>query len=194
MSLYRNFSGLPGQNETVVIAGALMLLERSELRSFLAGRDSFNTTRGIDFHMARCTVLKHATPSGLAQIAARGDYEEIIIANFLEDGMLMRDVLLCARKLIRPYIAEVGSIALGCARDNHPEVIKGLCELMAAVSHDVLQPLVKELDKKQVKPFSTKLIEALLPHITHRHGAGRLQVLGALEELLLCGAGQSVVF
>ena len=30
--------------------------------------------------------------------------------------MLMRDVLLCARKLIRPYIAEVGSIALGCAR------------------------------------------------------------------------------
>ena len=106
--------------------------------------------------------------------------------------MLMRDVLLCARKLIRPYIAEVGSIALGCARDNHPEVIKGLCELMAAVSHDVLQPLVKELDKKQVKPFSTKLIEALLPHITHRHGAVRLQVLGALEELLLCGAGQSV--
>ena len=45
---------------------------------------------------------------------------------------------------------------------------------------------------RQVKPFSTKLIEALLPHITHRHGAVRLQVLGALEELLLCGAGQSV--
>ena len=43
-----------------------------------------------------------------------------------------------------------------------------------------------------MKPFSTKLIEALLPHITHRHGAVRLQVLGALEELLLCGAGQSV--
>merc|ERR1719353_2445461 len=106
--------------------------------------------------------------------------------------MLMRDVLLTCRRLIRPYIAEVGAIALGCARDKHPEVIKGLCELLATVAAEVLRPLCKETTPKQVKPFSTKLLEALLPHIMHRHGAVRLQVLGALEELLLCGAGQSV--
>ena len=106
--------------------------------------------------------------------------------------MLMRDVLLKCRQLLRPYIAEIGAIALGCARDKHPEVIKGLCELMTAVSADVLRPLCKETTPKQVKPFSQKLIQALLPHILHRHGAVRLAVLGALEELLLCGAGQSV--
>ena len=106
--------------------------------------------------------------------------------------MLMRDVLLRCKKLVRPYIAEVGAIALGCARDNHPEVIKGLCELVATISAEVLQPMCKEMSPKQVKPFSEKLIGALLPHITHRHGAVRLQVLGALEELLLCGAGSAV--
>lgn len=106
--------------------------------------------------------------------------------------MLMRDVLMMCRALIRPYIAEVGAIALGCARDKHPEVIKGLCDLIATVSADVLRPLCKETTPKQIRPFSQKILDALLPHITHRHGAVRLQVLIALEELLLCGAGQSV--
>ena len=54
-----------------------------------------------------------------------------------------------------------------------------------------LSPL-NPLALDQVKPFSQKLIQALLPHILHRHGSVRLAVLGALEELLLCGAGQSV--
>ena len=45
---------------------------------------------------------------------------------------------------------------------------------------------------KTVKPFSTKLLEAVLPHARHRHHAVRLAVLDALQPLLLCGAGQSV--
>ena len=34
---------------------------------------------------------------------------------------------------------------------------------------------------KRVKPYSTKLIEALLPHTKHRHAAVRLVVIAALE-------------
>jgi hypothetical protein len=105
---------------------------------------------------------------------------------------LLRDVLVQCRQLIRPYTAEVGAIALGCSHDTHPEVIKALCDLLATVASAILHPLCKERTPKDVKPFSTKLLEAVLPHIRHRHAAVRLQVLGALEELLLCGAGQSV--
>ena len=105
---------------------------------------------------------------------------------------LMRDVLLKCRALIKPYLNECGAIALGCCRDQHPEVIKGVCELMSVIAVDVLRPLLKRTDKKAVKPFTQKLLDAILPHVRHRHAAVRLQVLCALEELLLCGAGQSV--
>jgi hypothetical protein len=56
----------------------------------------------------------------------------------------------------------------------------------------VLRPICEAQGGKQVKPFSQKLLDAVLPHIRHRHGAVRLAVLEALEDLLLCGAGQSV--
>jgi len=107
---------------------------------------------------------------------------------------LMRDVLLKCRALLRPYLRECGAIALGCCRDQHPDVIKGLCELLAVVAVEVLMPLVKANGDgpKQVKPFSMKLLEAVLPHIRHRHAAVRTSVLRALEELLLCGAGSFV--
>jgi len=108
---------------------------------------------------------------------------------------LMRDVLLQCKELLRPHIHEVGAIALGCCRDTHPEVIKGLCDLLACIGSSMLAPLCKDPTRggpKAVKPFSQKLLEAVLPHIRHRHAAVRLQVLVALEELLLCGAGQSV--
>ena len=107
---------------------------------------------------------------------------------------LMRDVLLKCRALLRPYLRECGAIALGCCRDQHPDVIKGLCELLAVVAVEVLMPLVKANGDgpKQVKPFSMKLLEAVLPHVRHRHAAVRTCVLRALEELLLCGAGSFV--
>ncbi|KAL3900903.1 MAG: hypothetical protein SGPRY_012370, partial [Prymnesium sp.] len=57
----------------------------------------------------------------------------------------------------------------------------------------VLLPLCSGPESgKRVKPFATKLLEAILPHLTHRHAAVRLGVLRAVGELLLCGAGQSV--
>lgn len=69
---------------------------------------------------------------------------------------LMRDVLLKCRRLIQPYLRECGAIALGCCRDQHPEVIKGLCELLEVVAVDVLMPRVKLNGDgpKQVKPCS----------------------------------------
>ena len=54
---------------------------------------------------------------------------------------LMRDVLLLCRALIRPYIAEVGAIALGCCRDDHPDVIKALCQLLKVAAAEVLRPI-----------------------------------------------------
>ena len=47
-----------------------------------------------------------------------------------------------------------------------------------AVAVDVLQPLCKaQGGGKQVKPFSTKLLEALVPHLRHRHAALRLSLI-----------------
>eukprot|EP00965_Chrysotila_dentata_P202448 6181132-Pleurochrysis_carterae.AAC.2 len=84
-------------------------------------------------------------------------------------------VLTRCRQLLRPYLAEVGAICLGCCRDRHPEVLKGACALMRVLGEAVLQPLVKREGGKAVQPFSAKLIEALLPHLTHRHAAVRVQ-------------------
>ena len=94
MRLYRNFSGLPCQNETVVVEAAMSLLQRATSRSFLAGLDSFTTTRGIDFSLVRCAILRQATPAGLAQVAAQSAQAERVVANLLADGILMRDVLM----------------------------------------------------------------------------------------------------
>ena len=105
---------------------------------------------------------------------------------------LMRSVLTKCRRLIQPYLRECGAIALGCSRDQHPVVIKNLCDLLVTICVDVLRPLTLQQGSKAIRPFSTKLLEAVLPHLRHRHGAVRLQVLCALEELLLCGAGPSV--
>ena len=108
---------------------------------------------------------------------------------------LLHAVCSQCRQLLRPYLAECGAVALGCCADNHPEVVKGVCGLLRVVAEEVLLPMARAVDSdrgKRVKPYSTKLIEALLPHTKHRHAAVRLVVIGALESLLLCGAGQSV--
>ena len=108
---------------------------------------------------------------------------------------LLHAVCSQCRQLLRPYLAECGAVALGCCRDNHPEVVKGICGLLRVVADEVLLPMARAVDSdrgKRVKPYSTKLIEALLPHTKHRHAAVRLVVIAALESLLLCGAGQSV--
>jgi len=52
--------------------------------------------------------------------------------------------------------------------------------------------MVKLMGAKQVQPYSAKLIEAVLPHLRHRHSAVRVAVLQALEHALLAGAGSSV--
>lgn len=56
----------------------------------------------------------------------------------------------------------------------------------------VLPPLVKLMGGKAVQPYSAKLVEALLPHLRHRHAAVRVATLEALEHTLLAGAGSSV--
>ena len=105
---------------------------------------------------------------------------------------LLADVLAQCRQLLRPYLHEVGAICLGCCRDNHPEVIKSACALLVLVSDEVLRPLVAAQGSKPIQPYSSKLLEAVLPHVRHRHAAVRLAVLDALEATLLCGAGSSV--
>jgi len=106
---------------------------------------------------------------------------------------LMKDILVRCRKLLQPYLAEFGAVALGCCRDSNPTVLKATSELLHLAAVQVLQPVCKQPDGgRRIKPFSTKLLEALLPHIRHRHSSVRLEVLKALQELLLCGAGQSV--
>jgi len=107
---------------------------------------------------------------------------------------LVADVLCQCRQLLRPYLQEVGAIALGCCRDSHPEVVKGVAGLLRVVAEEVLLPMCRADGDggRRVKPYSTKLLEAVLPHVRHRHAQVRLAVLGALEPLLLCGAGSSV--
>ena len=107
---------------------------------------------------------------------------------------LARDVVRACQRLLRPYLGDLGAIALGCCRDRHPEVLKAACALLRVACDAVLLPMSREGPGagKTVKPFSTKLLEAVLPHARHRHHAVRLAVLDALQPLLLCGAGQSV--
>ena len=102
---------------------------------------------------------------------------------------LMHDVLCQCRQLLRPYLAECGAVALGCCRDNHPEVVKGISGLLRVVADEVLLPMTRaDGDRgKRIKPYSTKLIEALLPHTRHRHAAVR-RALPALSRPALAEA------
>jgi hypothetical protein len=52
--------------------------------------------------------------------------------------------------------------------------------------------MVSLMGGKAVQPYSAKLVEAVLPHLRHRHAAVRVATLDALEHALLAGAGSSV--
>ena len=105
---------------------------------------------------------------------------------------LTKLVLSRCPQLLRQYLADIGSICLGCCRDRSPVMVKHACHLLVALADQVLLPLVKREGGKAVEPFARRLIEALVPQLHHRHAAVRLEVIGALEALLICGAGSSV--
>jgi hypothetical protein len=46
--------------------------------------------------MVLCTVLRTATPIGLAEFAVQGSAQEGLITKLLADPMLMRDMLVAA--------------------------------------------------------------------------------------------------
>ena len=48
------------------------------------------------------------------------------------------------QRLRRPYLGDLGAIALGCCRDRHPDVLKGACTLLKLVAEHVLLELVAE--------------------------------------------------
>ena len=92
MTAYRNFTGAAGDDETPVYHAAAAVLSQPKVAAFLALPDSFSSG-GLDFHMVRCVVLDLATPAGLAVFASQGQTEENLVNQLLQDGQIMRDML-----------------------------------------------------------------------------------------------------
>jgi hypothetical protein len=93
MRSYHNFTG-SAEDETPVLHSASVLLAQPEVKAFLSRADSFTGAAGLDFIMVLCVVLNTGTPLGLAQFAVQGRAEHALVGRLLNDGELMRDMLL----------------------------------------------------------------------------------------------------
>jgi len=69
MQAYQSFNGTG--SEDAVLSQARKLLSLSDVAGFLSLPDSF-TSGGLDAALAKCAVMKQATPESLAAFAARG--------------------------------------------------------------------------------------------------------------------------
>jgi hypothetical protein len=92
LQAYRSYNGSVGSNETAMLSAASLLLAQPDVHQFLSRPDSF-AAGGLDFSMVRCHVLNTSTPLGLAQFAAKGSAQEELVSRLLNDGLLMRDML-----------------------------------------------------------------------------------------------------
>eukprot|EP00045_Choanoeca_perplexa_P004742 m.40227 g.40227 ORF g.40227 m.40227 type:complete len:355 (+) comp12736_c0_seq2:1284-2348(+) len=90
MQAYQAFNG--SGSETTVLYYARVLLNRSDVQSFIQHPDSFGAG-GLDAAMVKCAVLVEATPSGLAAFAVQNASQEALVASLLNNTMLMRDML-----------------------------------------------------------------------------------------------------
>ena len=107
-------------------------------------------------------------------------------------GRLVARLVRCCRQLLSPHLQPLGSIALGCCRDAHPGTLRAGHAVLRRLALDVLAPLTRAQGAKAVRPFTTGLIDALLPGLGHRHAAVRASALRALVELVPCGAAASI--
>ena len=91
MAAYTQFNGTG--SEALVIQLAERLLGDPGVQKFLTLPDSWGSG-GLDADMVLCAVLHDATPLALAQFAAQGQTEEMLVYQLLNDTLLMRDMLL----------------------------------------------------------------------------------------------------
>lgn len=88
MTAYQAYNST--NSEEPVIKAAQALISLSDVQSFL----STEWTGGaLDQAMVTCAILTEATPLGLAQYAVAGQAEQNIVADLLNDTLLMRDML-----------------------------------------------------------------------------------------------------